>query len=81
MCFDSCTHGCGGQNRFGIPFWGPGAPLILELISVGVGMFTGGTIWILTHVQMAMNFSREPPPKWLVDMDPRLNGVHQMVPS
>ena len=35
----------------GIPFWGIGAPPILEPISVGIGMFTGGTIWILTHGQ------------------------------
>ena len=27
-----------GQNRFGIPFWGPGAPPILEPILVGIGM-------------------------------------------
>ena len=33
----------------GIPFWGIGAPLILEPVFVGIGMFTGGTIWILTH--------------------------------
>ena len=25
--------------------------------------------------QMAMNFKREPPPKWLVDMDPHQNDV------
>ena len=28
---------------------GIGAPPILEPISVGIGMFTGGTIWVLTH--------------------------------
>ena len=28
---------------------GVGAPPILEPILVGIGMFTGGTIWILTH--------------------------------
>ena len=26
-----------------------GAPPILEPILVGIGMFTGGTIWVLTH--------------------------------
>ena len=38
-----------GQNQryhFGV-----GAPPILEPILVGIGMFTGGTIWILTHLQ------------------------------
>ena len=30
---------------------GVGAPPILEPILVRVGMFTGGTIWILTHGQ------------------------------
>ena len=29
--------------------FGVGAPPILEPILVGVGMFTGGTIWLLTH--------------------------------
>ena len=29
--------------------FGVGAPPILESILVGIGMFTGGTIWILTH--------------------------------
>ena len=35
----------------GIPFWGFGAPPILEpILVVGLNrMFTGGTIWILTH--------------------------------
>ena len=27
----------------GIPFWGIGAPPILEPILVGIGMFSGGT--------------------------------------
>ena len=30
---------------------------------------------------MAMSFNREPPPKWLVDINPHLNGVHHRVPS
>ena len=30
---------------------------------------------------MAMKLNREPPPKWLVDMDPHLNDVHQGVPK
>ena len=29
-----------------------GAPPILEPILVGIGMFTGGTIWVLTHGQL-----------------------------
>ena len=42
----SKPYGCGGQNRFGIPFWlGFGAPPIL----VEIGMLSGGAIWILTH--------------------------------
>ena len=46
ICF---THGCGSKQ-----FWyhfGEGAPPILEPISVGIGMFTGGT-GVLTHSQM-----------------------------
>ena len=36
------------------PFWDPisgvfGAPPMLEPILVGIGIFTGGTIWILSH--------------------------------
>ena len=31
-------------SRFGV-----GAPPILEPILVGIGRFTGGTIWTLTH--------------------------------
>ena len=30
-----------------------GAPPILKPILVGIGMFTGGAIWILTHGHMA----------------------------
>ena len=46
---------CGGQNRFGIPFWGfsVNSPPILEPILVGIGMFTGVTIWILAHGHLA----------------------------
>ena len=36
-----------GQNQW--YHFGVGAPPILEPILVGIGMFTGGTIWILTH--------------------------------
>ena len=36
------------QNRY---HFGIGAP-ILEPILVGIGMFTGGTIWVLTHGQL-----------------------------
>ena len=32
------------------------------------------------RIDMAINFTRDSPPKWLVDMDPHLNGVHQRVP-
>ena len=34
--------------------------------------------WIL---HLAMNFNGGPPEKWLVDINPRLNGVHQRVPK
>ena len=33
------------------------SPPILEPILVGIGMFTAGTIWILTHCQMGMGQS------------------------
>ena len=49
VCVFSFLDGCGGQNRFGIPLWGFCAPPILEPSLVRIGMFTGGTIWILTH--------------------------------
>ena len=42
-----CLYGCGCQNQW--YHLGVGAPPILEPIFVGVGMFTGGTIWLLTH--------------------------------
>ena len=29
--------------------WSVNSPPSLELILVGIGMFTGGTIWILAH--------------------------------
>ena len=32
-----------------------GAPPVLVEFLVGIGMFTEGTIWLLTHGQMAMN--------------------------
>ena len=34
--------------------FGLGAPPILEPILVGIGMFTGGTIWLLTHGHVIM---------------------------
>ena len=43
------TNGCGSKlmgSNFGVD-----APPILEPILVGIGMFTGGTIWIWTHGQ------------------------------
>ena len=45
------SDGCGGQNRVGIPFWGIGAPPILEPILVGIGMLTGGTGGTLLWIQ------------------------------
>ena len=33
-----------------------GAPPILEPISVGIGMFTEGTFWLLTHGQVTICF-------------------------
>ena len=41
-----------GQNQW--YHFGVGAPPILEPILVGIGMFTGGTIWILTHGQIGL---------------------------
>ena len=41
------AHGCGSKpmgSHFGV-----GAPPILEPIVVGIGMFTGATIWLLTE--------------------------------
>ena len=36
-----------------VPFWSHRP--ILEPILVGIGMFTGGTIWIWTHGQIALS--------------------------
>ena len=33
------------------------------------------------QVDVAMNLNGEPPPKWLVDMDPHLHDVRQRVPK
>ena len=49
------SHMDAGQNRFGSPFWGIGAPPRIEPICVGIGIFTGGTIWLLTHGQIAQS--------------------------
>ena len=38
-----------GVKTDGILFWGIGAPPMFEPILVVIGMFTGGTIWLLTH--------------------------------
>ena len=38
-----------GREQHQWHHFGVGAPPILEPILVGIGMFTGGTIWILTH--------------------------------
>ena len=40
-----------GQNQWS--HFGAGAPPILDPIVVGIGMFTGGTMWILTHGHLA----------------------------
>ena len=56
--------GRGGQmwlwsKRFWIPFWKVGAiPPILEPILVGIGMFTGCTIWIWTHGHVLVSVCR-----------------------
>ena len=45
-------HGHGSKpmgSHFGL-----GAPPILEPILVGIGMFTGGTIWVLTYGHISM---------------------------
>ena len=45
-------------NTNGIPVWGICAPPILEpIFLVEIGLFTGGTIWILTHGHTGMNFT------------------------
>ena len=41
-----------GQKFNGNYHVGLGAPPILEPMLVGIGMFTGGTIWILSHGQI-----------------------------
>ena len=43
-----------GQNQW--YHFGVGAAPILEPIRVGIGMFTGGAIWILTHGHIALIF-------------------------
>ena len=50
------SDGCGSKpmgSHFGV-----GAPPTLVGILVGIGMFTGGTIWILTHGQILEDFFR-----------------------
>ena len=42
---------CHGSKPM-VPFW-DGAPPILEPILVGIGIFTGGTIWVVTHGHFA----------------------------
>ena len=39
--------------------------------------------WAMSHAsktQVVINFNKEPPPKWLVDINPHVNGVHHCVP-
>ena len=45
-------HMAVGQNQW--YHFGVGAPPILEPHLVGIGMFTGGTIWLLTHGHMSL---------------------------
>ena len=60
--------GCGCQSRFGIPLWLVGEFTHVRTYSSGwIGMFTGGTIWILTHSQMPPPFAQG---KWS-----HLNGI------
>ena len=49
------AYGCGGQYRFG---------LVGDCILVGIGMFSGGTIWILTHGQMESDREKHPSNGW-----------------
>ena len=50
---EPCPRKPVGQNQWYL--FGLGAPPILEPILVGIGMFTGGTIGILTHGQADLN--------------------------
>ena len=50
VCVSPLENGSGSKpmgSHFGV-----GALPILEIILVGIGMFTGGTLWVLTHGQM-----------------------------
>ena len=49
----SCTNVAVGQHQW--YHFGVGAPPILEPILVGIGMFTGGTIWVLTQPLSILN--------------------------
>ena len=49
------THMAGGQNQW--YHFGVGAPPILGPILVGIGMFTGGMIRILSHGHMGLRTS------------------------
>ena len=53
-CCDAC-HLAVDQNQW--YHFGVGAPPILEPILVGIGMFTGGTIWTLTHGHLRQRLS------------------------
>ena len=65
----SFLNGCGGQNRFGIPFWlvGEFTTHFRTYFGGWIGRFTGGTIWILTHGQVSLTSPHQeevrPPPK------------------
>ena len=55
--FDPYSNGLGCQNRFGIPFWlvGEFSTHFRAYFSGWIGMFTGGTIWLLTHGPLGDN--------------------------
>ena len=53
FCFKEEQQKHGSQYQW--YHFGVGETPILEPILVGIGMFTGGTIWILPHGQDAIN--------------------------
>ena len=55
---DKPLHLYGRGSAPTVPF--RGAPPILEPILVGIGMFTGGTIWILTHGHISLIWGKVP---------------------
>ena len=49
FCIGLTKYGCGSKPL--VPFWGR-STTHFSLFFAGIGMFTGGTIWILTHTHM-----------------------------